>query len=183
MNKQDCIELFQSLHPGFFEQDGIRSMPEEYVFDEMVLPLAEFDARKYEKQFGTNITFGFYDGGLNDLKAAVKEVDEDWPQYFGETTRVYCGRIDGKIASFCTVDDLGLHHAGGQVIKVGGPGCVGTLPEYRDKGIGLTMVKQVTQILKDEGYDYSYVHYTYVADWYKKLGYETVLRWNRNGIL
>lgn len=183
MNKQDYIELFQSLHPGFFEKDGIRSMPEEYVFDEMILPLTEFDAGTYEKQLGNNISFGFFDGDLKDLQAAVEQVDEDWPQYFTEKTRVYCGSIDGKITSFCTVDDLGLHNVGGRKIKVGGPGCVGTLPEYRDKGIGLTMVKQVTQILKDEGYDYSYIHFTYVAAWYEKLGYKTVLQWNRNGIV
>ncbi|MCH5353109.1 MAG: GNAT family N-acetyltransferase [Acutalibacter sp.] len=183
MIKQDYIELFQSLHPGFFEKDGIRDMPEEYVFDEMILPLGEFDPRKYGKWLGDNISFGFFEDNLKDLQAAVEKVDEDWPQYFKETTRVYCGYLDGKIASFCTVDDLGLHSAGGQVIKVGGPGCVGTLPEYRDKGIGLTMVKRVTQILKDEGFDYSYIHYTYVADWYKKLGYKTVLQWNRNGVL
>ncbi len=68
-------------------------------------------------------------------------------------------------------------------MKVGGPGCVGTIPEYRDKGIGLTMVKHVTRILKEEGYDYSYIHYTSEASWYEKLGYKTSIRWNRKGIL
>lgn len=183
MDKQEYIALFQSLHPGFFEREGIRDMPEEHVFDEMILPLEDFDAHKYEKQFGDNISFGFYEGDLKELKAAVEQVDEDWPQYFNETTRVYCGCIEGKIASFCTVDDLGLHSVGGHMKKIGGPGCVGTVPEYRDRGIGLTMVKQVTQFLKDEGFDYSYIHFTYVADWYAKLGYKTVLRWNRNGVL
>lgn len=61
-------------------------------------------------------------------------------------------------------------------------GCVGTLPEYRDRGIGLTMVKHVTGILREEGYDYSYIHYTYLAPWYEKLGYKTVIKWGRNGI-
>lgn len=48
-------------------------------------------------------------------------------------------------------------------------------------GIGLTMVKNVPRILKDEGYDYSYIHYTGAALWYEKLGYQTSLKWNKNG--
>jgi hypothetical protein len=45
------------------------------------------------------------------------------------------------------------------------------------------MVKGVTQILKEEGYDLSYIHYTGVAPWYHKLGYRTVLKWNKSGVL
>ncbi|MBO7531565.1 MAG: hypothetical protein J6T50_07145, partial [Lachnospiraceae bacterium] len=66
--------------------------------------------------------------------------------------------------------------------KIGGPGCVGTVPEYRDRGIGLTMVRNVTQILRDELYDYSYIHYTYETGWYSKLGYTTFLTWTGSGI-
>lgn len=77
---------------------------------------------------------------------------------------------------------MGTYEIKGQKIKIGGPGCVGTLPEYRDKGIGLTMVQHVTQILKEEGYDYSTIHYSYLASWYEKLGYKTIIKWNRNGI-
>ena len=39
------------------------------------------------------------------------------------------------------------------------------------------------QILKEEGYDYSYIHYTGVAPWYEKLGYQTFAKWNKNGVL
>ena len=67
--------------------------------------------------------------------------------------------------------------------KIGGPGCVGTLPEYRGRGIGLSMVRNVTKILQDEFYDYSYIHYTYETDWYSKLGYKTFLKWNCKGIV
>lgn len=50
-----------------------------------------------------------------------------------------------EIASFCLIDDKGTHHINGRKIKIGAPGCVGTLSEYRNQGIGLTMVKHVTQ--------------------------------------
>ena len=45
------------------------------------------------------------------------------------------------------------------------------------------MVKDVTKILKDEGYDLSYIHYTYETGWYAKLGYKVVLSWNGKGII
>lgn len=183
MNRRDYISLFDLMHPNFFGQDYIRAMPREYVFDEMVLPLAEFDERAYERDLGDGVSFGFYDGDIDGLRSAVASVDEDWVKYFTADRRIYCGYVDGKVASFCIVDDLGTHDLGGRTVKVGGPGCVGTVPAYRDRGIGLTMVKRVTKLLKDEGYDYSYIHYTYVAPWYAKLGYKTSIRWNSGGII
>ena len=102
---------------------------------------------------------------------------------FFDGGRVYCGYCGGKIASFCLVDDMGEHDVNGRTFKVGGPGCVGTVPEFRRKGIGLVMVARVTEILADEGFDVSYIHYTGVADWYAKLGYMTFAKWGKNGFI
>lgn len=183
MEKQEAITLFHSMHPNFFKNESIKNLSEDWIFDEMLLRLDEFDPHKYEKALNPSITFGFFEGNRAELLKAVEQVDSGWPEYFGEEDRVLCGWLDGKVASFCIVDHMGTHAVNGQMLKIGGPGCVGTLPQYRDQGIGLTMVKKATQILKDEGYDYSFIHYTYVAQWYAKLGYETVLQWTKNGIL
>ncbi|MCH5266417.1 MAG: GNAT family N-acetyltransferase [Lachnospiraceae bacterium] len=182
MNKQDYILLFNCLYPNFFEREFVRSLPEELVFDEMILPLNEFDMHKYDKNLDDNISFGFYDSDLDKLKKEVEKVDQDWVQYYNGKLRIYCGYVDGKVASFCLVEDKGIYNIDGSEIKIGGPGCVGTLLEYRDKGIGLTMVKHVTQILKEEGYDYSYIHFTSVASWYERLGYKISIKWNKNGV-
>lgn len=183
MTRQEGTLLFSAMHPGFFENESIKSMPDDWVFDEMALTLDEFDPQRYDRKLGSDVSFGVYQGALSAIKKAVEQVDEDWPQYFTGRERIYCGYVDGAIASFCTIADLGVHEVGGRRVKIGGPGCVGTLPEYRDRGIGITMVKHVTQILKDEGYDVSYIHYTSVAPWYGKLGYETTVRWTGKGIL
>ena len=183
MIKQEAIILFNSMHPDFFEQEYIQNLSEDWTFDEMFLRLDEFDMHKYEKSLDTSITFGFFEGNRKELLEVVEQVDSDWVEFFTGEGRVLCGYLDGKVVSFCHVENIGTYNINGQTLKIGGPGCVGTLPEYRDRGIGLTMVKKATQILKDEGYDYSYIHYTYVAQWYAKLGYETILQWNKNGIL
>lgn len=182
MDKQECILLFNSLHPNFFESDFICDLPDEYVFDEMILFLDEFDAHIYDKRFDGSVSFGFYEGDIDGLRKKVEKVDKDWVQFFDGSDRMFCGYVKGRVASFCLVDDMGIHKINGHELKIGGPGCVGTLPEYRDKGIGLTMIKNVTQILKEEGYDCSYIHYTYLSRWYERLGYKTLIRWSRNGV-
>ncbi len=183
MNRQDYISLFNSMHPNFFEQQHIRALPEGEIFSEMILLLGEFDGSIYNKPLDSTVSFGFFDGTLAELRNIVEKVEEDWPQFFDENSRTYCGYINGKIASFCNIDDMGEYNVNGRVLRVGGPGCVGTLPEYRDKGIGLTMVKHATRILKDEGFDLGYIHYTYVDKWYGKLGYKTVLQWGKDGFI
>lgn len=68
-------------------------------------------------------------------------------------------------------------------IHIGGPGCVGTIPEYRRRGIGLEMIRRATEILRKDGYDLSWIHYTPLERWYSKLGYRAILRWNCRGFV
>ena len=175
--------LFREMHPGFFGREYIRAMDEESIYEEMILRLDEFDPDVYRKTFDSRVSFGLYRGSLDELLTCVGQVVPSWLRLFDEKSRVYCGFVDGKIASFCMIENMGEHRLDGQIFWLGGPGCVGTVPEYRNRGVGLMMVRDVTRILKDEGYDLSYIHYTGVAPWYHKLGYRTVLKWNKYGFL
>ena len=166
------------MHPGFFEEEGIRSMPKEWVFTELVMDLRS-DLPKAATCCPDGITFGEYNGDIEMLRNAVRLVDDDWVQFFGEGDRYFCAFDKGKIAAFCSLADLGSAKG----LRIGGPGCVGTVPEYRRRGIGLELVRLATEIFKREGYDLSWIHYTYLAPWYMKLGYRTVLRWNCRGFL
>ena len=181
MNKQDYAALFNALHPRFFERADILALPEGVVYEEMLLPLSGFDPHIYDKKTAPDISFGFYNGDISGLKKCADRVINGWSEFFNRDSRAYCGFVGGSIASFCIVEDMGTHSVNGRSLRVGGPGCVGTLPEYRDRGIGLIMVRNVTQLLKDEGFDYSYIHYTAVAGWYEKLGYKTILKWTGGG--
>ena len=176
-------KLFAEMKPGFFEREYVKRIPENEIASELMLRLQEFDAERYQKAFPENVTFGYYTGDFEELKEAVGKVIPGWVPFFSEESRVYCGFVDGKIASFCMIEDFGEYIVNGTKWKIGGPGCVGTLPEYRDRGIGLTMVSKVTQILRDELYDYGYIHYTFERKWYEKLGYKSILRWNCRGVI
>lgn len=173
----DTIALFNEMHPGFFEKEHIRNIPGDRVYEEMVLDLRAARLALVERV--GDIRFGAWSGDIDALRAIVRRVEDGWPPIFKPGDEVYCGFDGDRIASFCLVEDMGAH----QGAKFGGPGCVGTLPEYRRRGIGLRMVENVTRILQDRGYDYSYIHYTGVAPWYAKLAYRTILRWNAKGLL
>ena len=182
-DKKEYEALLLEMHPGFFEREYITSMKEDHICEEMILRLDAFDPEAYTKTFDSSVSFGFYHGSLEELHAAVEQVVPSWVPIYDGNNRVYCGFVDGKIASFCIVENMSEHMLDGRKTKVAGPGCVGTVPALRNKGVGLMMVKDVTWILKDEGYDISYIHFTGVAPWYRKLGYETVLKWNKHGAL
>ena len=177
----DYIRLFETLHPDFFERDYIKKIPETYVYDEMIMELSSFDKDAYDIPYPLGITFGYYKGDYDRFLDAVKSVDASWAQVYKPADRIYCGFDGDRIASFCMIEDMKEYTQDGVTYKVGGPGCVGTVPEYRKRGIGLSMIRDATIILKDLGYDLGYIHYTGVAGWYAKLGYRTVLKWNSKG--
>ena len=183
MPLQKHNDLFLSIYPGFFEKESIRSIAKGQIYEEQILRLCDFDARKYEKEHSASVSFCYYEGSLDNLLRAVEAVEDGWLDIYKQPQRVYCALVDGEIASFCIIEDMGMHEFEGEKVHVGGPGCVGTVPKYRNRGIGLTMVKYATQILKDEGFDISYIHYTGVGPWYEKLGYETIVKWDCDGIL
>lgn len=124
-----------------------------------------------------NVTFGFYSGDRGSLLKAVAEVEDDWVQYFNGGS-IFCAESDGGIASFCFADEDVTCILSDGISKVGSIGCVGTVPRFRKKGIGLKMVSLAAQHLKSRGCGKIFIHYTGVYDWYAKLGFKTVL-WER----
>ena len=175
----DPAALFDTVRPGFFQQERIRNLPPEQVYVEQVMDLKNFSADAVPLSWPKHITFGLYTGDMESLRAAAAQVNVRWAESFTAEDALYCAYDGEKIVSFCRLSDFGAYHN----LRVGGPGCVGTLKEYRRQGIGLKLVQNATAILKEQGYDLGYIHYTAVGHWYARLGYETILKWNCNGIL
>ena len=125
------------------------------------------------------VTFGFYFGDPAPLLKAVNEVEPNWAKYYDGREPAFCGFVGDTVVSFCLLSDFGERNILGERAKIGGTGCVGTVPAYRRRGIGLKMVSLGTLILQERGFDYSYIHDTGVPDWYAKLGYKTIFRRER----
>ena len=99
-------EMFQTLQPGFFEKEYIRELPEDEIYDEQIIDLHAWQPGEPVACPG-HITFGYYQGDIETLQAAVREVDEDWVQWFGKTDRVFCAFDGDKVVSFCLLDSFG----------------------------------------------------------------------------
>ncbi len=156
----------------FFEKNGFESVG---GCDEMLMELKNYSVSDYHLHGKDIADYGWYEGDLTDIHEAVARVDESWVQYFNNPEKIYVGRVNGQIASFCLVDTNCQNYLTDAYGKVGMPGCVGTVPEYRNKGIALEMVANVTDYLKCQGMDISFIYFTGVAKWYEKIGYRTFL--------
>ncbi len=159
---------------GFFEKHGYAAGE---CYEEMKGDLSAFRAADYCLPVPEGVSFGWYHGDLAALHKAVAAVDEDWIQYFGPGSPTFCAMMDGEIASFCNVDIWENCLLSNGKNKVGAPGCVGTVPKFRRKGIGLKMVALACEELKKQGCDTCYIHYTGVGRWYARLGMETFFAW------
>lgn len=151
----------------FFEKRG-------YVLSgniaEMLLDTDNFSPDTLPLNVPDGVSFGYYNGSHAELENAVARVEEDWVRYFPSNENVFCGFCGGKIASFCNTDGSAVCMLSGEGKTVGSIGCVGTLPEYRRRGIGLKMTALAAYELKKRGCRRIFIHYTHVYDWYARLG-------------
>lgn len=157
---------------GFFEKNGFRCVGR---CDEMMLRLDGFAFDESAFRGHDCAEYCWYNGSMDKLHKAVAEVKEDWVQFFTENQHIYTATVGGEIASFCIVDTDAENYLTDSFGRVGMPGCVGTVPKFRDRGIAIEMVARATQYLKDCGMDISFIYFTGIADWYRKLGYEVFM--------
>lgn len=108
------------------------------------------------------------------LLDAVEAAEEGWVDVFANCVDpVFLAILDGKIAGFEV-----LASNGGRFLRpgqqVGCVGCVGVVPERRERGIGMAMVAEGIQWLKDQGCTMIELRYVELERWYRKLGFQTV---------
>jgi beta-N-acetylhexosaminidase len=56
--------------------------------------------------------------------------------------------------------------------ETGGVGVLGVAEPMRGQGIGLALAARVTELLRERGLRSSYIGWTWLVDWYGKLGYQ-----------
>ncbi len=159
---------------GFFERFGYNL---KGTFAEMTGDTAALVQPEHEPKGNVRFEFRAAD---TDIINAVREVEDDWAQYFGEG-EIFCGVCGDEIASFCIVEEDVTCLLSGDGARVGSIGCVGTVPKFRRRGIGLKMVSLAAEELKKRGCDKIFIHYTHVYDWYAKLGFRPFLKLKMGG--
>lgn len=157
---------------GFFQKNGYQSVGN---CDEMFLRLKDFHINNFTFHGHDIAEYGWFEGDLSEIQNAVASVDEGWVQYFTNPKHIFTARVNGEIASFCLVDTNCQNYLTDAFGKVGMPGCVGSVPKFRNKGIAIEMIAKVTEYLKEQDMDISFIFFTGVAKWYEQVGYQTFL--------
>lgn len=156
----------------FFSKRGYHA---DHTCIEMCLFLEKFQSIPLSVRCPSDIRFEYYSGNIEKLQAAVMSVDNDWIPYFTSDQAIFTALCKDEIAAFCLLDfdehTLLSCYPG----RVGSIGCVGTIPNQRGQGIGLAMVQQATLELIRHGCSISWIHDTYLEQWYGRLGYQTYL--------
>lgn len=156
----------------FFEKNGYRMVGS---CEEMLMPLKDFSMENYPHRGHEIAEYGWFHGGMEEIHKAVASVDESWIPYYTNPGNIFVARAGGEIASFCLVDTDCQNYLTDAYGRVGMPGCVGTVPKFRNQGIAIEMIARATQYLKEQEMDISFIFYTGVGRWYEKIGYKTFL--------
>ncbi|MBQ8791089.1 MAG: GNAT family N-acetyltransferase [Ruminiclostridium sp.] len=127
-----------------------------------------------------NITYRLAgDSDKEELLKAVEQVEPDWVELYKSCDDdVLLAICDGEIAGFEMVNEYGGNFTKGENVKHGCIGCVGTVPKFRKRGIGLDMTANAVQRLRALGCDKVQLLYLVLDKWYGKLGfYITSTQW------
>ncbi|MBQ8825815.1 MAG: GNAT family N-acetyltransferase [Oscillospiraceae bacterium] len=165
-------EQFGAQGPGFLKKHGYTA---SHGCVEMQLDLDAFSLGKLSIPFPDNTVYKLYSGDKTLLLEAVEKIDPDWVEYFRYADLIYTAEYEGKLAGMCILgyDDLCL--VSGEGYKTGNIGCVGVIPEMREKGVGLSMVAKAAALLKEQNCKNAFIHYTHLENWYGRIGAEAVV--------
>lgn len=110
------------------------------------------------------------------LLKAVEAAEPGWVSIFADCTDpILLAGLDGEIAGFEILSPDGGHFTRpGQ--RIGSVGCVGVVPDMRERGIGMAMVAEGCSWLKSKNCTQIELRYTWLESWYGKLGFRTVSR-------
>ncbi len=153
----------------FFEKHGYNS---DFVSVNMNLDTEKFDINSLDIPVPENVTYRYARESEHDkVIEAVKKVVPDWVQYYENTEdKILIALCDGEIAAFELINEYGGIFTKGN-IKHGCIGCVGTVPQFRNRGIGLYMTAVGADLLKTEGCDSIQLLYVERVKWYGKIGF------------
>lgn len=126
------------------------------------------------------------DSQIEDILAFENEYFPDWARYYenkinvGETKDILLAMdLQNNIVGTVILSDKNSNSKGNFWIwrkmlgtDTGAFGAIGVKPDIRSKGIGLALAAKATEILKKRGVKTCYIGWTWLIEWYGKLGFK-----------
>jgi len=163
----------------FFQKRGYRAAWESA---NMRLSLAAFDKAALTiptPREAIDYRFADYadEADRSALRSAVADAHPSWGHIFESCVDpVMLATSNGKVVGFQILSPNGAHFLPNE--KVGSIGCVGVVHEYRKRGIGLRMVAEGADWLKQNGCVSIELRYVAIVAWYEKMGFSVAgMQW------
>ena len=167
---------------NFFRRAGFEL--EETSYD-LIQNISNFHASPETLRCCENYSVKLQVLGLNDsndfLKFELKYFPE-WHKYFENSiakdrhSDVLIARkgeqVIGSVLLSIVPDCPGAHWNEFLGPKLGAFGILGVVPEHREHGVGLALATYATETLRDRGVQNCFLHWTWLRDWYGKLGFK-----------
>lgn len=126
------------------------------------------------------------DSQIEDILAFENEYFPDWARYYenkinvGETKDILLAmNLQNNIVGTVILSDKNSNSKGNFWMwrkmlgtDTGAFGAIGVKPDMRSKGIGLALAAKATKILEERGVKTCYIGWTWLIEWYGKLGFK-----------
>jgi predicted N-acetyltransferase YhbS len=99
-----------------------------------------------------------------------------WEDSTFELEQIRIAEVDGKIVSHVWVAERPVFYRGQVVLPMGGIGGVGTLPEYRGRGLATLLLEDAIAYMERKGHAISML-FTGINPFYAKLGWADFPEW------
>ncbi|SHE66860.1 N-acetylglutamate synthase, GNAT family [Caldanaerobius fijiensis DSM 17918] len=162
----------------FFKKYGF-DFKEEII--DMVMELNNYSTPQYVYDRIKNLGIQIREADISDVSGILDFERTNFPNWYiyykdlcdnGDVEKIHIAIYDQEIVGAVILIDKGITWEDYFGKKTGGIGCIGVAENYRNKGIGLALAARITESLKIKGFDISYVGYTWLDEWYGKLGYK-----------
>jgi ribosomal protein S18 acetylase RimI-like enzyme len=160
----------------FFKKFGYRA---SWTSVDMSIDFTKYDVDNTENlKCSAEVYFRYANMQDKDnLLEAVGKVNSSWLIHYKDCKKQVLLAVDQhKIVGFEIISVCSDTFYKNELDQVGTIGCVGVLSDYQGVGIGSRMVNYGLSELKKAGCNTAYIGYTWLEEWYARLGFKTVSR-------
>ena len=168
----------------FFEVQGWEIYERSY---DLLMDLRDYEPQDWVAERPRQTGIRIRGAEAEDVPALLHHLEKEFPDWYGwyvreleerGTNDIIIARKGTQVVGSIRVWEVSSPHWTGRQWRVmlgqdmGALGVVAVREAERNKGIGLALVDAASRALRERGVRNCFVHWTWLVDWYGKLGYK-----------